>query len=48
METIELQADKRTIFGRKTQALREQGLIPAVLYGNKIESLPIQINGKNF
>ena len=48
METIELQADKRTIFGRKTQALREQGLIPAVLYGNKIESLPIQINGKDF
>ena len=48
MEKIELQAQKREIFGKKTSVLRDQGLIPAILYGHNFESLPIQVEEKNF
>ena len=48
MEKIELQAEKREVFGRKTNALREQGFIPAVLYGRDLESMPIQVQKKDF
>jgi len=32
----------------KTKALREKGLLPGVLYGNKIKNLFLQINEKEF
>ncbi|MDD2697065.1 MAG: 50S ribosomal protein L25 [Candidatus Pacebacteria bacterium] len=34
--------------GRKTEKLREKGIIPAVLYGPKIENLSLETNLKEF
>ena len=38
METITLSAQTRTITGKKLASLRAQKLVPAVLYGNKVEN----------
>lgn len=46
MEALKLQAEVREIVGKKTKRLREQGLIPAVLYGRGLETKPIQIEVK--
>lgn len=43
MEQIELKTQKREVLGKKVKNLRREGLIPAVLYGHDIESLPLQI-----
>lgn len=45
MERIELQAEPRTILGKKVRALRRDGLVPANVYGHS-ESLAIQCNAK--
>ena len=42
MEQIELKAEKRTVLGKKVKRLRAEGIIPAILYGHKVESIPIQ------
>ena len=44
MDTIELTVDKRELTGKKVRRLRRQGLIPANLFGPKIESVPLQID----
>ncbi len=43
MEQTELTAQRRTITGKKVKRLRQQGIIPAVLYGPGVESIPIQV-----
>ncbi len=43
MTTFELQADPRTLLGRKTKQLRTQGIVPANIFGAKIKSLAIQL-----
>lgn len=43
MTTFELSANKRTVFGRKTKQLRTKGIIPANIFGKKIESLAIEL-----
>ncbi len=40
---LELKAEKRDIFGKKTKALREEGLIPGELYGHNIENIHIGV-----
>ena len=45
---IELNADKRLILGSKVKALRNSGLIPAVLYGKGQEVLNLQVPIKDF
>ena len=42
MEQIELQAEPRAITGKKVKQLREQGMMPLVVYGHKVEPLHIQ------
>jgi large subunit ribosomal protein L25 len=42
MEQIELQAETRSITGKKVKQLRAQGLMPLVVYGRKVEPLHIQ------
>lgn len=42
-EKYTLDAQTRTVFGKKCGALRRQGLIPGVVYGPKIEPLHIQV-----
>ena len=43
MTTFELNANTRTLFGRKTKQLRNKGIIPANIFGKKIKSLAIEI-----
>jgi large subunit ribosomal protein L25 len=44
MTDIVINANKRTVTGRQVNALRRQGLLPAVLYGAGIESTPIELD----
>jgi len=45
---LTLTAKIRQKFGRKTQELRDKGIIPAVLYGPKIKNMPLEIDLKKF
>lgn len=45
---ITLQAEKRTIFGKKVKTLRKQGVIPAAVYGEGVEALSLSIPRKDF
>ena len=42
MEQFELQANSRTVLGKKVKQLRAEDLIPAVIYGPDTPSRPIQ------
>ncbi len=42
-ETITLEAQPRTTVGKKVRHLRAQDMIPAVVYGPKMESVQIQV-----
>ncbi len=48
MTKITLKADKREVTGRKVKALRSEGLLPANIFGKKIDSLSIQIDKAAF
>lgn len=43
MEKVVLHATRRTVTGKKVGVLRREGLLPAVLYGHKVESTPITL-----
>jgi large subunit ribosomal protein L25 len=43
MEELELGAQARTVFGKKTKNLRREGIIPATLYGPKTEAMSLQL-----
>ena len=45
---LKLKAKNRKDLGKKVKALREQGILPAVLYGPKIKNLSIEIDFKEF
>ena len=45
---IKLSAEIRKEIGKKVKDLRKKGLIPAVLYGPKIEAIPLKVNLKEF
>ena len=45
---MEIQAAKRGVSGKGVQALRKDGLMPAVVYGPKQEALPIEMNQREF
>src|SRR3989338_6914470 len=45
---MELQVQKREILGRKSNALREQGLVPAELYGKGVPNAHLTIPKKEF
>lgn len=49
METLEIQVNAREP-GSKHQArrLRREGKIPAILYGPKVQSIPLELNKKEF
>lgn len=48
MEQTPLSAQKRTILGRKVKTLRKQGILPAHVFGHKIETIHIQVPAKEF
>ncbi|MCX6724402.1 MAG: 50S ribosomal protein L25 [Candidatus Staskawiczbacteria bacterium] len=45
---IKLNAKIRKETGRKTRVLKESGRIPAVVYGHKIENVPLDVDYKEF
>jgi large subunit ribosomal protein L25 len=45
---IQLKADKREIIGKAVNRLREQNILPAVLYGPEIKNVNIKLNLKDF
>ena len=48
METIKLEAKKRTIQGKANNALRLTGIIPAVMYGKKQASVSLELPERAF
>ena len=46
MDEIVVKANRREIVGKHVKTLRQEGLLPAVLYGRHIDSLPIQVDLK--
>lgn len=46
MEKYILDAEKREVIGKKVKALRREGKLPAVIYGQEIEPMPITLNTK--
>lgn len=48
MTKITLKSEKREMFGRKVSRLRKSGLIPANVFGKKIESQAITVDAKEF
>lgn len=48
METINLEAKTREIVGRKVFELRNNNLIPAIVYGKKIQPINISVDEKTF
>ncbi len=43
-----LKSEVRKITGRKVKSLRRDGIVPGNIYGNKIESLAVQVGLKDF
>lgn len=48
MQKIEIKAEKRTQVGKPLNNLRNQGFLPAVVYGRGFNSTPVQVNLKSF
>jgi large subunit ribosomal protein L25 len=44
MEKVVLKAVKRNITGKQVKALRREGKLPAVLYGHRVQSMPILLD----
>ena len=45
---MDIQVQKRDTFGKKVRILRNQGLVPAELYGHKIENVHLAVPVKDF
>lgn len=48
MKTLNLKADKRSVFGKQVKKLRRTGIIPANIFGKDISSMAIQVEDKAF
>ena len=46
MEALTLKAEVRQTIGKQVKKLRQDGLVPAVMYGRDREATPLQIEGK--
>jgi large subunit ribosomal protein L25 len=47
MDKIILQAEKRTLTGKKVKNMRIAGKVPAILYGDQVETTPISLDKRN-
>lgn len=45
---LELKAKIREILGKKIKSLRSKGILPAVVYGTKAKSVPLELNYNEF
>jgi len=48
MANLTLKVKKRIVFGKQNKLLREQGFIPAVLYGKKTPACSLQVDTQDF
>lgn len=48
MEQTPLVAQNRTVLGKKVKTLRKEGLIPAHVFGNKLETSHVQVKASDF
>lgn len=48
MESIELQVESREVHGKQVEKFRNEGKVPAVLYGHGIENSNLSIDEKQF
>ena len=46
MEEVLLQASKREVVGKQVKTLRREGVLPAIVYGRGISSVPISLNAR--
>ena len=46
MDALKLEAAKRTRIGKRAKALRREGLLPGVMYGAGVDSIPIEMDEK--
>ena len=46
MEEVLLQVSKRDVVGKQVKTLRRDGLLPAIVYGRGISTIPISINSR--
>jgi large subunit ribosomal protein L25 len=46
MEEFVLNAKRRDVIGKKVKVLRQEGILPGVIYGRKIEPVPISLDHK--
>ncbi|MGW8143806.1 MAG: 50S ribosomal protein L25 [Anaerolineales bacterium] len=44
MEEVVFQANRREVFGKKVKTLRNEGLLPAIVYGHSIEPISISLD----
>ena len=45
---VNLKLEPRSEIGRHLQALRRQGRLPAVVYGHKVDSVSVTVDGREF
>jgi large subunit ribosomal protein L25 len=46
--TLELAVDARSVLGKQTKRLRRAGSVPGVVFGKGQESIPVQVDAKQF
>ena len=46
--SYQLNAQPRSVLGKKVKSLRQAGQLPAVVYGNKLEPISITVDNKEF
>ena len=46
MKEVLLQASKRDVVGKQVKTLRREGVLPAIVYGRGISSVPISLNAR--
>jgi len=47
MERVELKTASRSVLGKQVKRLRQDGWIPAIVFGGKIDSMPIKIDERD-
>ncbi len=44
MDEVVIKANHRQVVGKKVKVLRREGILPAVVYGHNVDSIPISLN----
>jgi len=47
-QTLALAAEKRQVIGKRLNELRDEGLLPAVVYGRAFDAIPVTVDAREF